>query len=263
MAGNSVYAIGGASDSGSYYFYTLRRDDEGNLFIGRSDVINGTTIESPFGLNKPSIFDGAFIDTNYYDGREADHTLAYTTDEVKYEQWFWDTKLASYYINSDGELVAAFGKETKWLANTDYITFNPSAIPSTYNFVLNGQHAGVNIYELLIIDGWNGVDPVEVTNNGYIFSTSGDIPAFLISGDYPYGITLINNGDIKGSPGYKASNDVSGDPGVGIEANSICDITNNGTIYGGDTYTSSPDGYAIVGISSVTLTNNGQIGTTI
>lgn len=262
---SSVYIVGGTSDSGAYYFYALRRDDEGNLFIRRDDVSNENISPDIFGPIKPSEFDGNFIDVDYFDGRNTDHTLENTTENVKYEQWYWDNKLASFYIDADGELVAAYGKENKWIANTDYVAFNELANPTTFELTLYGRNQQVDLYEKLVFAGWNQVDPVSVTNEGMIMGITTETAALTISGDYPYGITLINNGMIAGAPGFKASANVSGDPGDAINANVECTITNTstGTIIGGTSATGGSNGYAIVGIDNVTLTNNGQVGSTI
>lgn len=264
MASN-VFLVGGTSDSNAYYFYALRREDDGTLFIRRDDVANDTISPDIFGDNKPATFDGNFIDVDYDSGRNADHTLEYTEDEVKYEQWFWDNKLASFYIDADGQLVVAYGKENKWLANTDYVTFNESIIPGAFTLTLFGINQQVDLYEKLVFAGWNGVDPVEVTNQGMIHGITTETAAITIAGDYPYGVTLINNGTIGGAPGYKASTNISGDPGNAIDANVECTIINNinGVIEGGVSATGGSDGYAIVGIDNVTLTNSGQIGSTI
>jgi hypothetical protein len=262
---NSVYILGGTSDNGAYYFYALRRDDEGNLFIRRDDVSGDTVSPDIFGGDKPAEFDGAFIDYDYDEGRNGDHTLKFTNDQVKYEQWFWDSKLASFYINGNGELVAAYGKENKWLANSDYITFNDTITPNAFTLTLFGTHQEVDVYQALLFAGWNSVDPVEVTNHGVIKGVTTEMAALTIKGDYPYGITLINNGEISGAPGYRASVNISGDPGTGIDAAVLCTIINTsiGTINGGASATGGSDGYAIVGIDNVTLTDNGQIGSTI
>ena len=262
---NSVYVLGGTSDTGAYYFYALRRDDEGNLFIRRDDVAGDMVSPNVFGVHKPEEFDGAFIDYDFDEGRNENHTLKYTAEEVKYEQWYWDSKLVSFYIDGEGQLVAAYGKENKWLANADYISFNEDIVPSAFTLSLYGQHQEVDVYQVLLFAGWNAVDPVEITNEGIINGITGEMPAVIIKGDYPYGVTLINNGEISGAPGYKASANISGDPGTGIDAAVECTIinTSTGTINGGTSATGGSDGYAIVGIDNVTLTDNGQIGSTI
>lgn len=263
MASN-VFIVGGTSESGAYYFYALRRDDDGNLFIRRDDVSNDAVSLDIFGLNKPVEFEGNFIDVDYDAGRKADHTLENPVEDVKYEQWYWDTKLASFYIDVDGELVAAYGRENKWVSNAERVNYNALAAPTTFELTLYGINKEVNLYEKLVFAGWNQVDPVEVTNEGTIQGVISETAAITISGDYPYGVTLINNGIIVGANGYKVSADISGEPGNAIDANVVCTINNtsNATIFGGSSLTGGNDGYAISGIDNVTLTNNGQIGTT-
>lgn len=264
MASN-VFLVGGTSESGAYYFYALRRDDEGNLFIRRDDVANDVVSPNIFGVNKPVEFDGNFIDVDYDAGRKADHTLENPTSDVTYEQWYWDSKLASFYIDADGDLVAAYGRENKWIANTDYVAYNTQSVPAEFTLELYGRNQQVNLFEKLVFAGWNQVDPVVVTNNGMIHGITTETAGLTIAGDYPYGITLINNGMIHGAPGYKASANITGEPGNAIDANVLCTIINNtsGVIQGGASANGGSNGYAISGVDNVTLTNNGQIGSTI
>ena len=267
---NSTYLLGGTSDTGAYYFYALRRDDDGNLFIRRDDVTNDTNILDVFGENKPSDFDGEFIDFDFDEGRNLNHTLKYTADEVKYEQWFWDTKLVSFYLDhDDGQLVAAYGKENKWLSNDDQIIVNQASVPNDFTLELFGINKHLNAYEKLIFAGWNGIDPVVLINEGTITGTSAETAALTIAGEYPYGITFVNLGIIEGAPEYYTSENISGIPGTAIDINVPCALLYNdsvGTINGGRALSGNPedDGRAIVGISNVVvLTNNGQIGSTI
>jgi hypothetical protein len=261
---NSVYVLGGTNDVGAYYFYALRRDDDGNLFIRRDDVANGNDAPDIFGINKPEDFDGAFIDFDFDEGRNANHTLVYDAEtEVKYEQWYWDDKLVSYYLNADGELILAVGKENSWNINADNITYNAGVTPTTFTLNLYGINSAVKAYDILTNAGWNQVHPVIIINHGTMRGVSTTVPALVIGGVYPYGITLINNGSIVGANGFAQSANISGDPSNAIEVNSDCNITNTGTISGGVSVTTASDGYAIVGISSVNLTNSGQIGSTI
>ena len=86
------------------YFYGLRRTDNGELFIGKMDqmsTVDEITINNPGDPSKnyPSFEEGQ----DFYEGRDVDHNLVY--DNLNYEQFRWDGRNISYYVNSEGELV--------------------------------------------------------------------------------------------------------------------------------------------------------------
>ena len=87
------------------YFYGLRRTDNGELFIGKMDQMSTTdnvTINNPGDPTKnyPSFQEGQ----DFYEGRDVNHNLVY--ENLNYEQLRWDGRNISYYINSEGELIA-------------------------------------------------------------------------------------------------------------------------------------------------------------
>jgi len=87
------------------YFYGLRRTDNGELFIGKMDQMSttdGVTINNPGDPTKnyPSFQEGQ----DFYEGRDVNHNLVY--ENLNYEQLRWDGRNISYYINSEGELIA-------------------------------------------------------------------------------------------------------------------------------------------------------------
>ena len=87
------------------FFYGLRRTDEGELFIGKADQMKNTdtiTVNNPGDptQNYPSFEQGQ----EFYEGRNVNHDLVY--ENLNYEQFRWDDRNISYYIDADGELVA-------------------------------------------------------------------------------------------------------------------------------------------------------------
>ena len=89
------------------YFYGLRRTDQGELFIGKSDQMktddaNIITINNPGdpAQNYPSFEAGS----DFYEGRDVNHNLVYKN--LNYEQLRWDERNISYYVNDEGELIA-------------------------------------------------------------------------------------------------------------------------------------------------------------
>lgn len=87
------------------FFYGLRRTDNGELFIGKMDQMSttdGVTINKPGDPTKnyPSFEEGQ----DFYEGRDVNHNLVY--ENLNYEQFKWDGRNISYYVNDEGELVA-------------------------------------------------------------------------------------------------------------------------------------------------------------
>ncbi|SUZ97313.1 uncharacterized protein METZ01_LOCUS50167 [marine metagenome] len=90
--------------TGERYFYALRRDDDGQLFIAKVDVASPTdavAINKPGGTvdNFPDFQDGA----DFFEGRNPNHNLVY--DNLNFEQMRWDDKNIYYFINDEGEFV--------------------------------------------------------------------------------------------------------------------------------------------------------------
>jgi hypothetical protein len=87
------------------YFYGLRRTDDGELFVAKMDQMSttdGVTINKPGDPtnNYPSFEEGQ----DFYEGRDVNHNLVYKN--LNYEQMRWDGRNISYYVNSEGELIA-------------------------------------------------------------------------------------------------------------------------------------------------------------
>ena len=87
------------------FFYGLRRTDNGELFVGKSDQLKNEdtiTINTPGDPTKnyPSFEEGQ----DFYEGRDVNHDIVY--ENLNYEQMRWDDRNISYYVNSEGELIA-------------------------------------------------------------------------------------------------------------------------------------------------------------
>src|SRR6056300_951150 len=87
------------------FFYGLRRTDNGELFVAKADQLK--TSDS-ITINKPGSPNGNYPDfeqgQDFYEGRDVNHNLIY--ENLNYEQYHWDDRNISYYIDDDGELVA-------------------------------------------------------------------------------------------------------------------------------------------------------------
>jgi hypothetical protein len=107
--------IGQSPDSESVrhnrFFYGIRRDDDGNLYLARFDSQSGT---DTLVINNPGDavdnWEDFEIGIDFFEGRGLDHELTYAN--INYEQYRWDDRMLSYYLNSDGELVLKFGNRS-------------------------------------------------------------------------------------------------------------------------------------------------------
>ena len=85
------------------YWYALRRNDDGELYIVRSDqVIDKEAYE----LNIPGAPEENFEDfepgVDYFDGIAADHEVEY--ENLVFTQYRWDNRNILYYVDNEGRL---------------------------------------------------------------------------------------------------------------------------------------------------------------
>tara|TARA_Y100000389_G_scaffold143437_1_gene141716 strand:+ start:8127 stop:8498 length:372 start_codon:yes stop_codon:yes gene_type:complete len=87
------------------FFYGLRRTDQGEVFISKADQLKTT---DSITINKPGDPTQNYTDfeqgQDFYEGRDVNHNLVY--DNLNYEQFNWDDRNISYYIDEEGQLVA-------------------------------------------------------------------------------------------------------------------------------------------------------------
>ena len=89
----------------SRFFYGLRRTDQGELYLGKVDLMNTNSSDAlPINLpgnpneNLPSFTRGV----DFLEGRDVEHTKVY--ENLNYEQFRWDSRNILYYIDSEGQL---------------------------------------------------------------------------------------------------------------------------------------------------------------
>ncbi len=86
------------------YWYALRRNDDGELYIVRSDQV---TDKESYTINEVGDPTENFEDfepgIDYFEGVDEDHNKLY--DNMKYTQYRWDDRSIFYYVDSDGNLV--------------------------------------------------------------------------------------------------------------------------------------------------------------
>lgn len=230
VVGKTVEEFNNSTDK---YIFALRRTEDGDLYLLKANLTDSNEVVELFGEEVPAEFQSMDIPgSDYFDGRAQDHTLEYTTHDVKYEQWKWVNRTQSYFIDSDGFFTIAIGEE-KHLPQFDDIR-----IPNGHSqqFTIVGNNYNINLYNMLIQMGWNGVSEVTVTNNGNIYSSQPTDAALVVDQKFLNGITIINNGNIIGCNGSLNNNPTDNrNFGLSISVETTVDsFVNNGTIKAGN-----------------------------
>ena len=116
--------------------------------------------------------------------------------------------------------------------------------PYIFPLIISSNQTNLDLRTYALANGWTGTGTLlQVTINGgvYLLSNSTGTPALTVSGSFPAGVRLINNGLILGYGGA-GGNGGSGLPqtgfdgavgGTGLSVSSAITITNNGTVAGG------------------------------
>jgi hypothetical protein len=86
------------------YFYALRRNMDGELFLVRSDQLID---KASYDINTPGAPSGNFDDfeagIDFFDGIDDEHEELFAN--LKYPQYRWDSRAAFYYIDEEGVFV--------------------------------------------------------------------------------------------------------------------------------------------------------------
>lgn len=89
---------------GTRYFYGLRRNQDGELFFVRIDLV---TDEDIVEINDPGEPSETFEDfeegIDYFEGIAVDHEIEY--ENLIYPQYRWDNRSIFYYLDDEGRLV--------------------------------------------------------------------------------------------------------------------------------------------------------------
>ena len=91
------------------YFYGIRRNEDGELFLVRSDQLrdfDAVEINNPESVEET--FDDFEAGVNYFDGVDVNHNIVYSG--LKYTQYKWDDRSIFYYVDSNGNLVMRINK---------------------------------------------------------------------------------------------------------------------------------------------------------
>lgn len=99
------------------FFYGMRRTDQGELFIGKVDQ---TKKDASVAVNKPGDpadnFPNFQEGQDFYEGRNVNHVLVY--QNLTYEQFRWDDRNITYFVNEEGELVARINRNFTYDENS-------------------------------------------------------------------------------------------------------------------------------------------------
>ena len=93
------------------YFYGMRRNEDGELFLLRVDQLSGqgTATINDIGIgdnNYPDFEEGI----DYLEGIDANHNIVY--DNLRYQQMKWDGRLLTYYIDpTDGQFIVRISED--------------------------------------------------------------------------------------------------------------------------------------------------------
>jgi hypothetical protein len=86
------------------YWYALRRNDDGELYIVRSDQVTDKESYSINDVGDPTEnFEDFEPGIDYFEGVDAEHNKLF--DNMKYTQYRWDDRSIFYYVDSQGVLI--------------------------------------------------------------------------------------------------------------------------------------------------------------
>lgn len=113
---------------------------------------------------------------------------------------------------------------------------------NVFAFNISSNQINVDLRTLAVNAGWNQTSRVEATITGevFIYSNSTSSAALTVSGSFPNGVQLINNGTIvgRGGRGGNGQNNTNngaggGAGGLALSVSTAISITNNGNVAGG------------------------------
>jgi hypothetical protein len=99
------------------YFYGLRRNEDGELFLIRIDQLSGdgTAVINDIGVgenNFPDFEEGI----DYLEGIDANHDIVY--ENLRYPQIKWDGRLLTYYVDPvDGQFIVRISQDYNYPDN--------------------------------------------------------------------------------------------------------------------------------------------------
>lgn len=98
---------------------------------------------------------------------------------------------------------------------------------NAYAYTISSNVQNADARTLALADGWDGTTPLQVTISSgvWCYATSISNGGLTLSGSFPNGVSIINNGNIAGMGG--SGNGGNGGPALYITTSDTVDITNN------------------------------------
>ena len=92
------------------FFYGLRRNEDGELFLVRSDMITDSAdiIDINASGNPAETFEDFEEGVDYFEGIRTDHQIEF--DNLKYPQYRWDDRSLFYYVDDEGRFTVRINK---------------------------------------------------------------------------------------------------------------------------------------------------------
>lgn len=96
------------------YFYGLRRNDDGELFLIRVDQLTGDAVAV---VNDIGVDENNFLDfeegINFLEGIDLNHDVVHPN--LRYTQFKWDGRPLTYYIDpADGQFILRVGEDYQY-----------------------------------------------------------------------------------------------------------------------------------------------------
>jgi hypothetical protein len=96
------------------YFYGIRRNDDGELFIVRADQLTGDSIVV---VNDIGIDENNFLDfeegINFLEGLDQNHDVVHPN--LRYTQFKWDGRPLTYFVDPvDGQFILRVGEDYQY-----------------------------------------------------------------------------------------------------------------------------------------------------
>jgi len=101
------------------YFYGLRRNDDGELFLIRVDQLSSSE-DNVATINDIGIAENNFLDfeegIDFLDGIDTNHDVVY--ENLRYPQLRWDGRTLTYYVDpSDGQFIVKISEDYQYPEN--------------------------------------------------------------------------------------------------------------------------------------------------
>ena len=99
------------------YWYALRRNDDGELYIVRSDQVTDNDTYTINEVGDPTEnFEDFEPGIDYFEGVDEEHNKLF--DNMKYTQYRWDDRSIFYYVDSDGNLIQRINRGYSYPSGT-------------------------------------------------------------------------------------------------------------------------------------------------